>query len=111
MEENLDRGCIVEVFTPFNNKPIKAVVIHVDSYVNDYELSNKMHYEVMLYAQNTLFYATYTYEEIWYDTEDGEGYLDKNASPLTFKSIIVTDVIMPKVDKQLKEYIQTTKER
>jgi hypothetical protein len=117
MEENLDKGCVVEVViptlkamgNPLTNETMKAVVIEVNSYMNDYEPGNKIYYTLMLYAQNMLFYATYTYEETYYPDEDEwgnplEGYVDKECSPLTFKSIIATDVIMPKVDEQLKEY-------
>lgn len=104
MEENLDKGCVVEIFMPTTKETIPAVVIHVSSYMDDYEPGNKIHYTLMLYAKNMLFYATYTYEEIWYDTEDEEGYLDKHCTPLTFSSIIATDVIMPEVDLQLYLY-------
>lgn len=109
MEENLDKGCVVEVLMPTTQETVKAVVIEVSSYMNDYEPGNKIYYTLMLYAQNMLFYATYTYEETWYSDEDEygneiDGHLDKKCSPLTFKSIIATDVIMPKVDEQLKEY-------
>ena len=58
MEENLDKGCVVEVVMPTSHKLVKAVVIEVSSYMNDYEPGDKIYYTLMLYAQNMLFYAT-----------------------------------------------------
>lgn len=109
MEEDIDKGCVVEVVIPTSNKTIKAVVIEVSRYINDYEPGDKIYYTLMLYAQNMLFYATYTYEKIYWYSEDENGYptdgsVEEECTPLTFKSVIATDVIMPKVDEQLKEY-------
>lgn len=107
MEENLQAGSVVEILMPTTQETVNAVVIEVSSYIDDYAPGNEIHYTLMLYAQNMLFYATYTYEENWYYDEDEYGnmkdYVKKECSPLTFKSIIATNVIMPDVDEQLKE--------
>ena len=105
MEEDFDKGCVVEVVMP-THETIKAVVIEASSYIDDYELGDKIHYTLMLYAPTILFYATCTYEKTYWYNEDENGYstdgsVEEEYTPLTFKSIIATDVIMPKADEQL----------